>query len=138
MTQVRDKMTTDPVVCDATVTLAQAARRMRDEGIGSVLVSDRGSFSILTDRDIVVRAVAEGVAPDRASVGDIATHDVEMVAPNDEIDEVVRRMARRNVRRIAVVDEDRPVGIVSLGDLAILRDPGSVLADISAADSNNN
>lgn len=137
MTQVKEKMTTDPVICESTDTLADAAKRMRDQDIGDVLVKIDGSFGIVTDRDIVVRAIAEGISPESGTLGDVATRDLETVAPTDDLDEVVRDMRERDIRRVPVMSDGQPVGILALGDLAVMRDRDSVLADISAAESNN-
>lgn len=137
MTTVKERMTTDPVICASTDTLADSAQLMRDHDIGDVLVKLDGSFGIVTDRDIVVRAIAEGIAPDSGTLGEIATTDLETVRPSDDLDEVVKDMRSRDVRRVPVLEDDQPVGILSIGDLAVMRDPDSALADISAADPNN-
>lgn len=137
MTQVRERMTIDPVLCDSNVTLTDVAQRMRDEDIGNVLVKAGGTFGIVTDRDIVVRAIAEGVAPESATVGDVMTADLSTVAPTDDLDDVIATMRDDDIRRVAVCEDGQPVGILSLGDLAVMRDERSVLADISAAEPNN-
>jgi CBS domain-containing protein len=109
---------------------------MRDQGIGDVLVEHDGSLGIVTDRDIVTRAVAEGRDPQQVRVGDICTRDVETVSPDMSVDDVIRLMSDKAVRRVPVVEAGRPVGIVALGDLAVDRDRRSLLADISAAPPN--
>lgn len=137
MPTVQEHMTTDPAICESTDTLADAARRMRDEDIGDVLVKIDGSFGIVTDRDIVVRGIARGVAPDQATLGDIASRDLEAVSASDDLDEVVATMRERDIRRVPVCEDGQPVGILSLGDLAVTKDPDSVLSDISEAPPNN-
>lgn len=137
MTAVREKMTKDPVVCESTDTLTDAAKKMRDHDIGDVLVKLDGSYGIVTDRDIVVRAVAKGLAPNEVSLGDVATRDLDAVTGDDDLEEVIERMVNDDIRRVPVIEDGTPVGILSLGDLAVMRDPDSVLADISAAPSNN-
>jgi CBS domain-containing protein len=134
---IRDVMTPNPVTLPPTATIADAAQRMRDEGIGDVLVRDKGSTCIVTDRDIAIRAVAEGKDPKKATVGEICTKDVVTVTPDTPVDEAARIMRERAVRRLPVVDGDEPVGMVSIGDLAVERDQDSALADISAAPPNN-
>jgi CBS domain-containing protein len=135
---VRDIMTKDPIVCETTTTVMEAARRMRDADIGDVLViNDNDPYGIVTDRDIVVRALAEGKGPEETTLGDIATMELDTVSPDDDAKEVVRRMVRDDVRRVPVVEDNVFVGILSMGDLAIEMDPDSVLADISAAPANN-
>ena len=134
---VRDVMTANPATVEASDPVGVAARRMREEDTGAVVVLDNGRVTgIVTDRDIAVRLVAD----DRDSttpVRDVAsTGDIETVAPDTSIDEVVDLMRDRAVRRLPVVENGTPVGIVSLGDLAIERDSDSALADISAAKSN--
>lgn len=136
--KVRDVMTQNPVTLPRTAPVADAAKRMRDEDIGDVIVMDDGDMcGLVTDRDIVVRAVAEGADPQFTKLGEICSADLVTVGPDDPIDDAARVMRERAVRRVPVVEGKRPVGIVSIGDLAIERDEGSALADISAAEGNN-
>jgi CBS domain-containing protein len=129
---VEEIMTHDPRTVDAGAALVDAAREMRDGDVGDVIVTEGGQVTgILTDRDIVIRAVAEGRDPGSVSVRDVATGDVRALEPSQSIDEAVRTMREHDIRRLPVVDGGRPVGIVSLGDLAVERDPDSALADIS-------
>jgi CBS domain-containing protein len=105
--------------------------------VGDVLVMRGGSIcGIVTDRDIVVRTVAEGRDPNRAMLGEICSRFLVQVAPDDPIERAVELMRARAVRRLPVVLDGTPVGIVSLGDLAAARDPESVLAEISGAPGN--
>jgi CBS domain-containing protein len=134
--ELREVMTPNPTVCSADTSAAQAAKMMRDQGIGDVLVQDDGSLGIVTDRDIVTRAVAEGRDPTQVTLGDICTRNVETVSPEMSVDDVIRLMSDKAVRRIPVVEAGKPVGIVALGDLAVDRDRRSLLADISAAPPN--
>jgi CBS domain-containing protein len=135
---LKDVMTRNPETLEASTTLVEAARRMRDRDIGAVIVVENGELrGIVTDRDIVVRAVADERDPSRTTIGEICTSNVVALSPDDEISQAVRVMRERDVRRLPVVEGGRPVGIVSLGDLAIERDPDSALADISAAEPNN-
>jgi CBS domain-containing protein len=133
---VRDVMTPNPRTVSADTTLDDAAREMSQDDIGAVLVKENGSVGILTDRDIVVRAVAEHKDPSATKVSDVATHDVASLTPDQTVDDAIKIVREKNVRRIPVLDGDKPVGIVSIGDLAIERDPDSALADISAAEPN--
>ncbi|MEW1776056.1 CBS domain-containing protein [Streptomyces sp. NPDC086777] len=111
-----------------------AARVLRDEGVGSVVVTEDGHLRCLvSDRDLVVRAFAEGVDPERTAVMQAAGEDLVTVTPDDSLDRAVRLMREHAVRRLPVVDGDRPVGIIAIGDLAIERDETSALGDISAA-----
>jgi CBS domain-containing protein len=131
--ELREVMTPNPTVCSPDTSAAQAAMMMRDQGIGDVLVQHDGSLGIVTDRDIVTRAVAAGRDPKHVTLGDICTRNVETVSPDTSIDDVIRLMSDKAVRRVPVVEAGRPVGIVALGDLAVDRDRRSLLADISAA-----
>jgi CBS domain-containing protein len=133
---IRDVMTPDPVTVPSTTPLEQAARQMRDAGIGNVIVLEGEQVAgILTDRDIVVRAVAEG-RDSRTPVGDVTSRDLTTIAPDATLEDAVELMRERSIRRLPVVEAGRAVGIVSLGDLALERDPDSALGDISAAPPN--
>jgi CBS domain-containing protein len=135
---IRDVMTPEPVTVATSTTLEQAARHMRDAGIGNVIVLEGEKITgILTDRDIVVRAVAEGWDPTQTPVGEVASRDLTTIAPDETVDAAVALMRERSIRRLPVVQSGRPVGIVSLGDLALERDPDSCLGEISAAPPND-
>jgi CBS domain-containing protein len=132
--RVEEIMTRDPRTVNADDTIIEAARVMRDSDIGDVVVMDGGQVSgIVTDRDIVVRGVAEGQDPESATVGDVCTTGVETIDPGSSVDDALRLMREHDIRRLPVVKNGRPVGIISLGDLAVEREPDSTLADISAA-----
>jgi CBS domain-containing protein len=135
---VHDVMTTDVISCPTTATIADAARLMRDCNIGDVLVvgDDRQLAGIVTDRDLVVRCLADGAAADQ-QVQMACSSELITVEPVSTVDEAVRLMRECSLRRLPVVSNGNPVGIVSLGDLAVERDPDSVLADISAAEPNS-
>ncbi|MFE0451288.1 CBS domain-containing protein [Streptomyces sp. NPDC058914] len=138
MTQhVRDIMTAPPVTVEPQASVTDVARIMRDEDIGVVLVTDDERLrGLVSDRDLVVRALAEGQDPGETTVAGACSDDLVTVGPDDELDVVVQVMREHAVRRVPVVEEGRPVGIISLGDLAIERDPESALGDISAAKGN--
>jgi CBS domain-containing protein len=131
---VEEIMTRDPRTVDAGATLVDAAREMRESDIGNVVVLDGGrAAGILTDRDIVVRAVADGREPGSTPVREVCSSGLETLDPDQSVDDAVRLMREHDVRRLPVVRDGRPVGILSLGDLAVEREPESALADISAA-----
>ena len=136
--RIRDVMTTNPETMPESTTVREAAETMRANDIGDVVVvDDNGTLSgILTDRDIVVRVVAEGRDPRATRIGDVASRDLTAVSPDDPVDRAVQLMRDKAIRRLPAVDKGKPVGIVSIGDLALDRDPGSALADISAAPPN--
>ena len=129
---IRDLMTPDPVSVDETTPLQQVARLMRDRDIGDVIVERQGTpAGIVTDRDIVVRGLAENEDARGLQAGDICSGDVLSVAPDDDVDEAASVMREAAIRRLPVIENGRAVGIVSLGDLAQAEDPASVLSDIS-------
>lgn len=138
MTQlVRDVMTKGVQSLSPEASLVEAARLMRDLDIGDVMVADEDRLlGILTDRDIAVRSVAMGHDPSMMPVRSVCTPDVLTVGPDQEAAEAVRMMRDYMVRRLAVVEDGRPLGVVTLGDLARARDPRSALAGISAAPPN--
>jgi CBS domain-containing protein len=107
---------------------------MRDRDIGDVIVIEHNQVcGIVTDRDIVVRTVAEAQDPASITLGDICSHALLTVRPTDSVEHAVRLMRTHAIRRVPVVDGGKAVGIVSLGDLAVERDPHSALGEISAA-----
>lgn len=131
---VKDVMTSDVVCCEASATVAEGARLMRERGIGDVLVNDDGQFrGIVTDRDIVVRCVADGKDIKKSKLADVCSNDVTTATPDMSVDDAARLMRDRAIRRLPVVESGRAIGIVSLGDLAMDRDPASVLGGISSA-----
>jgi len=131
-------MTRDPRTVNASDTIVDAARVMNESDIGDVIVVDGEEIKcIVTDRDIVVRAVAEGRDPQSTSVSDVCTSSLETIEPDASVDDALRKMREADIRRLPVVRDGRPVGIVSLGDLAVEREPDSTLADISAASPDN-
>jgi CBS domain-containing protein len=136
---LKDVMTTDLVSCPADTSLTEVARLMRDRDIGDVLVTDGDRLrGIVTDRDIVVRCLAAADGDiERMNVADACSPDTITGRPDMTIDEAVGLMRTSAIRRLPVVEDGRPVGIVSLGDLALERDSGSALADISAAEPNS-
>ena len=131
---IHDVMTPRPVALSRTSSVQEAARTMRDAGVGAVIVlAQEQVCGIVTDRDIVLRVVAEERDMDRTTLGDICSHTLTTVAPTDSVEHAIDLMREKAVRRLPVVEGGRAVGMVSLGDLAIERDPNSVLGEISAA-----
>jgi CBS domain-containing protein len=131
---IRDVMTSPAVGVPETTSLVEAARQMRFADIGDVIVVDGDRVQgIVTDRDIVIRALAEDRDPTTTTVGDIASRDTVMVEPQQPASEAVQLMRDRALRRLPVCEDGHLVGVVTLGNLAEARDPESALADISAA-----
>jgi CBS domain-containing protein len=135
---IREIMTADPRTVETGATVAEAAREMRDGDVGSVVVIENGAVAgIVTDRDIAVRVVAEGLDPDATRVSEVATMRPVTLTVDQSVDDAIRLVREQNVRRIIVLQDGRPAGIVSLGDLAIERDTDSALADIASEPANN-
>lgn len=136
-TKVRDIMTGSPTSVSPDLDLATVARTMRDEDIGNVLVIDDEDLQgMVTDRDLVVRALAGGLDPSTTKVGGICSSVTVTIGPDDDLDTAVQLMRDRAVRRLPVMENGRPIGIISLGDLALEKDARSALAHISAAKPN--
>ena len=135
--QIRELMTPNPVVLPGTASVHEAARAMRDADISDVIVIENNQIcGIVTDRDIVVQLVAEAWDPVSTKLADLCSHPLVTITPTDSIEQAVQLMRSKAIRRLPVVEGGQAVGIVSLGDLAVERDPGSALGDISAASPN--
>ena len=135
MGQVRDVMTGNPTTCEPSATLVDAAKVMAREDIGPVPIVENGRLvGIVTDRDIIVRAVAEGRDVTSTTVKDVASKDLVTVTPDEDLDQALKLMGQRQVRRIPVVEGDQVVGIVSQADVARAADEektGEVVQQIS-------
>jgi CBS domain-containing protein len=115
-----DAMTKNPCAIEADRSVAYAAKMLKDENVGLAPIVEKDRLvGVLTDRDIVVRVVAEGKDPDSVRVRDVASRDVVTVDPKQDLDEALKLMARHQVRRLAVVEEDgKLVGVVAQADVA--------------------
>ncbi|MFC5752094.1 CBS domain-containing protein [Actinomadura rugatobispora] len=134
--RIGEVMTAGPRALPLDATLYEAARIMRDQGIGDVLVTLAGRLcGVITDRDIVVRGVADNRDPAHTPLSDVCTAEPITLGPDDDTDTALRLMREEAVRRLPVVDDqNRPLGIVSIGDLVIADGAGAnVLCDISRA-----
>ncbi|MFF2206233.1 CBS domain-containing protein [Streptomyces sp. NPDC058145] len=138
MTQhVRDIMTSRLVTVEPQASVTAVAQRMRDEDIGIVLITEGDELrGLVSDRDLVIRALAEGGDPGEKTVASACSEDLVTITPDEDVDRAVVLMREHSVRRLPVVEEGHAVGIVSIGDLAIERDEHSALGDISAARPN--
>ena len=135
--RIHDVMTSHPVTLPGTASVQEAARTMREQAIGDVIVLENNQVcGIVTDRDIVVRSVAEARDPAATTLADICSHALTTVSPEDSIEQAVHLMRAKAIRRLPVVEDGRAVGLVSLGDLAVAREPDSALGEISAAPPN--
>ena len=135
MGQIRDVMTANPTTCEPTATAVDAAKVMAREDVGSVPIVEGGRLvGLVTDRDIIVRAIAEGRDVNATTVKDVASRDLVTVTPDEDLDRALQLMAQHQVRRIPVVDGDRVVGIVAQADVARAADEektGEVVQQIS-------
>jgi CBS domain-containing protein len=117
---VRDAMTGDPRSIGATASVVEAALLMREEHIGSLPITDGEKLvGMITDRDITTRVVAEAADPKVTSVEDVYSRDLVSVEPDNDLQEALQLMARHQVRRLPVVENDRLVGIVAQADIAL-------------------
>lgn len=117
---IRDVMTSNPCSIDAEKSVAYAAKMMKEEDVGlAPIVEGDKLVGMLTDRDIAIRVVAEGRNPDQTKVREVASNQVVTIDPQQELDEALRIMAKHQVRRLPVVEEDgRLVGVVAQADIA--------------------
>jgi signal-transduction protein with cAMP-binding, CBS, and nucleotidyltransferase domain len=130
--RVRDVMTPGPIGVDYYQSIGEAARTMRDWGVGAVLVVRNESlYGLVTDRDLVVRAVAEARGADEP-VGPLSSANLIGVDADADVSEAMRLMRRHTVRRLPVLEDGQVTGIVSRGDLAITGEPALAFAQLSA------
>jgi CBS domain-containing protein len=133
---IRDLMTANPCSVDADKSVAYAAKMMRDEDVGlAPIVEGEKLIGTLTDRDIAIRVVAEGKDPNQTTVREAASTNVVTIDPQQDLDEALRLMAKHQVRRLPVVEEDgKLVGVVAQADVAREGDDkqtGQVVQEIS-------
>jgi len=118
--KISEIMTTEIKKATPDNTLADIAAMMRDEDVGALPVVQDGELrGIVTDRDIVVRAIAEGKEPTTATVQEVLSEELESVEPDDDVEDAADLMASRQIRRLPVVQRGKLIGMVSLGDIAV-------------------
>ncbi|QRK11223.1 CBS domain-containing protein [Archangium violaceum] len=117
---IREVMTRDVEVINPNDTLRDAAEKMRSLNVGPIPVCDgQRVLGMITDRDIVVRAIALGKDPNTTQVSDVMTSGIQYCFDDDDADDILNRMKEKQIRRFIVVDHDKKlVGIVALGDLS--------------------
>ncbi len=136
--KVRDVMSTNLIALGPNSTIKDAAQVMRDSDVGAVLVNtSRGTYGMVTDRDIVVRAIAEEKDPKNIKLEEICSRELTTVTPEDDLDQALQMMRVHAIRRILVMDHGKASGIISIGDLAQRLDRASLLGEISAAPPNH-
>jgi CBS domain-containing protein len=132
MRKVREIMSAAPVCVAPGEPVSAAARAMKQHGVGTVLVLTDGRLSgLVTDRDITVRVLAENRDPRTTRIGDICRGELVVLDPDDGLAQAARLVRDRAVRRIPVLRDGTPVGVVSAGDLALEKDTASVLSGVS-------
>lgn len=131
MPQARDIMTGSLTTCSPQDSVAEAAQLMRDRNIGDVLVTDEGKLvGILTDRDIAVRVTAKARDPEQVPVRDVMSTHVLTGEPSWDLDQIAQRMGKHQVRRLPIVENGIPVGIVSFSDMARHHDHNSHIVQL--------
>lgn len=136
MTQIRDIMSGPVITVDPTASAAEAARLMRDEDTGDVVVARDGRLEgIVTDRDLAIRLVAEDLDP-QVAVSEVCTSEPITVNADETVDAAAEVMREYSIRRLPVRDGNGVVGFVSLGDLSKEIDTDATLSDISGAAPN--
>jgi CBS domain-containing protein len=137
MRKVCDIMSAAPVCMASGESVSAAARAMKQDGIGTVLVLTDGRLSgLVTDRDITVQVLAEGRDPRTTRIGDICGSELMVLDPDDDLAQAARIIRDRAVRRIPVLRNGTPVGVLSVGDLALEKDATLVLSGVSSAPPN--
>jgi len=134
--KMRDIMSPAPVCMAPGESVSAAAQAMKQHGIGTVL-ADGGLSGLVTDRDITVRVLAENRDPRTTRIGDICSTELVVLGPDDDVEQATRLVRERAVRRIPVLADGKPVGVVSIGDLALEKDPTSALSGVSSAPPNS-
>lgn len=138
MRKMRDIMSPAPICMAPGESVFAAARAMKQYGIGTVLVLTDGKLSgLVTDRDITVRVLAENRDPLTTRIGDICSSELAVLGPDDDLEQATRLVRERAVRRIPVLADGIPVGVVSIGDLALDEDATSAMSGVSSAPPNS-
>ena len=130
MPSIRDVMTSNPETIEPGKPATEAAKVMKKADVGMVPVVIEGElFGTITDRDIVVRGIAEGKDIKLTNVGELASRDVVVVEPDGDLEDALRLMAEHQVRRLPVVDDGRLVGVIAQADVARMAD-GRVVGEV--------
>src|SRR2546423_982885 len=135
--KVSEIMTRDPKTAQLDSTLEEFAALMKDEDVGAIPIVDDDDelVGIVTDRDIVVRCVAEGKEASDTTVEDILSEELTTIEPDADVQDAARRMAEKQIRRLPVVEDGELVGMVSIGDISVKHEDdetaGETLQEIS-------
>lgn len=134
--KVKELMTTNVMTVSKSSSVKEAANYMKNLNVGSVPVCDDNNkiVGMVTDRDIVLRNVTEGLSPN-SSIDNVMTQNVTTVTPDTDVHEAARLMSEKQIRRLPVVENGNVIGILSIGDLAVknilVDDAGEALSGIS-------
>ncbi len=137
MRKMRDIMSPAPICMAPGEPVSAAAKAMKQHGIGTVLVLTAWLSGLVTDRDITVRVLAENRDPLTTRIGDICSSELVVLGPDDDVEQATRLVRERAVRRIPVLADGIPVGVVSIGDLALDKDATSALSGVSSVPLNS-
>ncbi|MFZ7119992.1 MAG: CBS domain-containing protein [Eubacteriaceae bacterium] len=132
-------MTKQVITVNKNELISEAAKKMKDAGVGTVVVEENGIVEgIITDRDIVLRNVATNGNPSQVVCGDVMTSNVTTANPDIDVDEIADLMSERKIKRVPIVDRNSVVGMVSLGDISNAKgkknEAGNTLRDITKQD----
>lgn len=117
--RVKDFMSINPLTIDENASVVEAAKAMAERGVGGCLVEREGKVvGIMTERDVVRKVVAKGLNPSKVKVSEIMSRPIVAVEPDTSIEDAVRVMAERRIRRLAVIEKNVLVGIITISDLA--------------------
>ncbi|WP_432665744.1 CBS domain-containing protein [Wukongibacter baidiensis] len=139
--KVKDLMTTNVTTADANSSIAEVAQNMKSLNVGSIPVCDNNKnvVGIVTDRDIVLRSVAEGSNVNNTKAQEVMSTQIVSVSPDTDVHEAADMMAKQQIRRLPVVENGKLVGIVAIGDFATqniyVNEAGDALSDISKPNS---
>jgi CBS domain-containing protein len=132
--KMRDIMSPAPICMAPGEPVSVAAKAMKQHGIGAVLVLTDGTLrGLVTDRDITVRVLAENRDPLTTRIGDICSSELVVLGPDDDVEQATRLVRERAVRRIPILEDGTPVGVVSIGDLALSAGVTSAPSGVSSA-----
>ena len=140
--KVRDAMTERIAKAEPDTTLEEIAMMMKTENTGAIpVVHEDELIGIVTDRDIVMRCVADGGDPSDMTAEEIVSEEVETIDPDSDIDEALELMSEKQIRRLPVVDNGELVGMLSIGDIAVKQgdqeESGRALKDVSQGAKNS-
>lgn len=128
--KVREIMTKEVGTATLDSTIEDVAAMMKEEDVGAIPVVDDGELAgIVTDRDIVIRCIAEGKNPSDTTVEEILTEELHTIEPEADVEDAAQVMSERQIRRLPVVDGGELVGVISLGDIAVKDEDSQTAAE---------